>query len=331
MQDQIQDVLDSAIEKREALIKDPYQTAFRLINGFLENMPNIIIEVFARTVVFHNYASDDVLIEKIIPLIRKKLPWIKTGIIKRRGSKRSTEQAGRTVFGENSDTKIEENGVLYSVNLMLNQDSSFYLDTKELRAWIKANMRGKRVLNTFAYTGSMGISALSGGAIEVIQLDLNRQFLSVAMRSAKLNGYPIDSSTYHTADFWSRITHYKKIGKCFDCVILDPPVYSKTNRGTIDVSKNYHKLINKVRPIIAEGGHLITINNALFQRGVDHHKTLELLCEDGYLNIESIIPVPTDCFGEIESAKHRLPVDPSPYNHATKITVLRVKKKRVTV
>jgi len=273
-------------------------------------------------VVFHDYNLDDELVNQLIPFIQKHLPWIQTGIIKKRRSKQPKEQAGRIVFGDSCDTKIEENRVWYAVDLTMNQDASFYLDTRELRIWINTHMKRKRVLNTFAYTGSIGIAALVCGASEVIQLDLNRRFLTVAMRSAKLNGFACDISQYQTADFWSRITHYKTIGKCFDCVILDPPVYSKTSKGTIDVTKN-----NKVRPIISDGGYLITINNALFQSGLAHHKDLEALCTDGYLRIESIIPVPVDCIGETEIPKHGLPADPSPYNHATKITVLRVKKR----
>lgn len=233
----LKQVMEAAIQKREPLIKSPYQTAFRLINGFLENLPNIVVDVFAKTVVFHDYNLDDELVNQLIPFIQKHLPWIQTGIIKKRRSKQPKEQAGRIVFGDSCDTKIEENRVWYAVDLTMNQDASFYLDTRELRIWINTHMKRKRVLNTFAYTGSIGIAALVCGASEVIQLDLNRRFLTVAMRSAKLNGFACDISQYQTADFWSRITHYKTIGKCFDCVILDPPVYSKTSKGTIDVTK----------------------------------------------------------------------------------------------
>ena len=213
----------------------------------------------------------------------------------------------------------------------MNRDSSFYLDTKLLRKWAKEKLGGKSVLNTFAYTGSLGVACLAGGSKKVIQLDLHRKFLNVAMRSAKLNGKEVKESDYQTCDFWSRINQYKKSKKMFDCVILDPPVYSKTRKGTIDLANNYEKLINKVRPIINDGGYLITISNALFQRGDDHTSVLDKLCADGYLKIEQRIDVPDDCLGNAATIKQFLPADPSPYNHSTKITVLSVKRKSPAV
>lgn len=209
----------------------------------------------------------------------------------------------------------------------MNRDSSFYLDTRLLRQWISAHLKGKTVLNTFAYTGSLGIAALVAGATEVTQLDLNRHFLQVAKQSAGLNGRKVDVSFYQIADFWSRINQYKNAGRLFDCVILDPPVYAKTDKGTIDIAKNYNKIINKVRPIIADGGTLITISNALFQSGQDHHSDLLALCEHGYLNLQEIIPVPIDCVGNSGDLATYLPADPAPYNYATKISVLGVKRK----
>ncbi|OGI05802.1 MAG: hypothetical protein A2Y40_01505 [Candidatus Margulisbacteria bacterium GWF2_35_9] len=209
----------------------------------------------------------------------------------------------------------------------MNRDASFYLDTRDLRKWVNENLAGKSVLNCFAYTGSIGIAALVGGASEVLQLDLSRTFLSMAKRSAELNGKEVDKSQYQIGDFWSRINQYKKSGKEFDCIILDPPVYAKTQKGIIDIVNKYDKIINKVRPLIVNGGILITINNALFQSGQDHRDVLDRLCKDGYLSIEKMIDVPADCVGIQENINLNLPVNPFPYNHSTKITIMRVKKK----
>ncbi|MDA1353840.1 MAG: class I SAM-dependent methyltransferase [bacterium] len=324
-----QDSITAAIQRRRKLMQEPYNTAFRLINGFVEQLPDLIIDIFGKTIVFHNYTTDEDTVDTIIPVIREQLPWLSTGIIKNRKHKEPTQQAGHLVFGETPDTQIEENGVKYALDLLMNQDASFYLDTRALRVWLKQNMKGKRVLNTFAYTGSLGVAAAAGKASEVIQLDLSKPFLSVAIQSALLNDNPCKDTKYHPADFWSRVNHYKSVGKHFDCVILDPPIFSKTPRGTIDTSKDYHKLINKVRPIIADGGTLITINNALFQSGKDHHDMLEELCKSGYLKIEKLISVPDDCIAD-PNGEHGLPADPAPYNNATKITILSVKKKDPT-
>eukprot|EP01047_Picozoa_sp_COSAG01_P013310 COSAG01_NODE_621_length_14780_cov_1056.278591_5_plen_324_part_00 len=323
----MQEAIEFAVKKREALIEPPYHSAFRLLNGFLEDVSGVVLDVFGQTLVCHDYSKQGDLALEFFPLIREKLPWLQAGIVKQRRSKDVKLQAGSLVFGEEIDHKILENGVWYSLDLLINQDASFYLDTRQVRTWLSQHMKDKRVLNAFAYTGSLGVAALAGGASEVIQLDLNREFLSLAMRSVTLNKLKSSSQKIHPADFWPRIKHFNQIGKLFDCVILDPPVYSKTAKATIDIAKNYHKLINKVRPVIADGGVLISIHNALFQSGQDHYAVLEGLCQDGYLTIEKLLSVPMDCIGAEGTSQGALPADPSPYNHATKITVLRVKKK----
>ena len=316
--------ISTAIQKRHSLIQPPYQNAFRLLNGFLEQVPNLVLEVFGKTLVIHDHKNDAAFIQTLVPTLRDQLPWIQSILLKNRRSNDPKTQSGTLLFGNTSEQVIEENGVKYAIDLRMNQDASFYLDTQNLRVWLKAQMAQKTLLNTFAYTGSLGVAALAGLASEVIQLDLNRRFLSLAMRSAQLNGYPVPPSSYQNADFFSRIKQYKTSGKRFDCVILDPPVYSKTPKGIIDTTKNYQALINKVRPIIQKGGVLISVHNALFQSGQVHYDMLTELCQDGYLSIQEIIPVPADCIGYDTENLSQLPSDPSPYNHSTKITILRV-------
>lgn len=326
----IKQSIENAIAKRAGLILLPYQTGFRLLNGFLEGIPTLVAEVYGKTLVLHYYPKgdeDESLITGICDVIREQCPWLQTAILKNRKSRKNKDRSGRILFGSTVDKKIQEDGVWYAVDLMMNQDSSFYLDTRYLRAWVKENLVGKSVLNTFAYTGSIGVAALMGGASSVTQLDLNERFLTLAKRSVLLNQRELQKSDYQTGDFFSRINQYKKSDKLFDCVILDPPVFSKTPKGTIDTYKNYEGIINKVRPLILNDGYLITIHNGLFQTGKEHYDRLSKLCESGYLSIQEIIPIPDDCIGDTDHVSEKLPADPAPYNHATKITVLRVKRK----
>jgi 23S rRNA (cytosine1962-C5)-methyltransferase len=82
-----------------------------------------------------------------------------------------------------------------------------------------------------------------------------------------------------------------------------------------------------VRPLIADGGYLVAINNALFLSGANYLGELEALCADGYLRIEELIPVPEDFTGYPQTPVGGYPVNPAPFNHPTKIAVLRVRRK----
>ncbi len=65
-----------------------------------------------------------------------------------------------------------------------------------------------------------------------------------------------------------------------DCVLLDPPIYSATKKGVVNLADSYTRVINKVRPLINNDGTLIAINNALFYSGADYLKEIEALCSD---------------------------------------------------
>ena len=322
-------LLEQAIKARQPLFDPAHQTAFRLFNGFSEGNPDLVIDLYASTLVFHNYADDVAhglsLVQEAQTFLRNRFFWIHAAILKTRNGNTQEEKRGQQLFGDQPDRKILEHRVWYSIDLIMNRDASFYLDTRNLRQWLINNMEDKSVLNTFSYTGSLGVAALAGGAGRVVQLDLNRQFLNVAKDSYALNGFPIHKNDFIASDFFPAIGKFKREGTSFDCVLIDPPFFSTTSKGKVDLVLESARLINKVRPLINDGGILISINNALYVSGKDYIQTLETLCEDGYLNIQELISVPEDIVGY--NRINAPIIDPSPFNHSTKIAILDVKRK----
>lgn len=324
----IQPLLDQAIASRLTLMDPRHEEAFRLFNGFYEGYPDLVLDVYGHTLVVHDYADqpNSIVIQEISRHIQASIYWLRAVVIKTRNGQTQNEKRGILTFGEIPERKIKEHGIWHAIDLTMNRDASFYLDTRNLRKWLIENMRGKSVLNTFAYTGSFGTAALAGGAARVVQTDRNRQFLNLAKESYALNGFPIHKQDFLAQDFFPVTARFKSMKQSFDCVILDPPFFSTTPKGKVDLVNESARLINKVRPLIHDGGILIAINNAVFLSGAHYLQTLEELCKDGYLNIRELIPVPQEFIGFGETGK---PVsDPSPFNHSTKIAVLDVKRKR---
>jgi 23S rRNA (cytosine1962-C5)-methyltransferase len=322
-------LLEKAIEAREPLVDVGHHSAFRLFNGFSEGESDLVIDLYAATLVFHNYVED---VNKGVSLVQAaqnflltQLSWLRAGVVKNRNGKTQEERRGQLLFGEKPDRKIQEHGVWYAVDLTMNRDASFYLDTRDLRRWLIENMGGRSVLNTFAYTGSLGVAAAAGGADRVVQIDLNSQFLNLAKESYTLNDFPIHKSDFIAADFFPAVSRFKRTGETFDCLIVDPPFFSTTSRGLVDQVNESARLINKVRPLVNDGGTLVAINNALYVSGKEYMQTLEALCKDGYLSIRELIPVPQDMIGYNLVSE---PItDPAPFNHSTKIAILDVKRK----
>ncbi len=324
-------LLEKALTVRKAFFDEHHEGAFRLFNGFFEGNRSLVVDLYARTLVFHQYDDPPELgasfIQEALAFYTERLPWVQAVLLKIRNSSVPEERRGKLIFGTKLDRRIIEHGVRYAVDLEMNRDASFYLDTRHLREWAIRSLRGKTVLNAFAYTGSLGVAAQAGGAAKVTHLDLNRHFLNVAKESYSLNGFSVKREDFIAGDFWSKISHFKNSKRRFDCVMIDPPFFSTTEKGTVDLNHQSARLINKVRPLVNDGGWIVAINNALFVSGQAYLETVESLCGDGYLKIVEQIPVSEDILGGKVAPQEGWVTDPAPFNHSTKIVILEVRRK----
>lgn len=320
----------SAAAMRTPLWQENPQGAFRLFAGFYEGLPSLVIDAYADTLLLFDYSERADInltsLEQLAVLVCDQIRPFQAAFVKRRNHPDQALRRGKPLFGSSHTTTIEEHGVRYRVDVTMNQDAGFYLDTRHLRAWLKENCAGKSVLNTFAYTGSLGMAAVAGGATRVVQTDRNRAFLNAAKTSYSLNGYPINKADFITGDFF-RVISELKVQPLFNCVILDPPIFSQTSGGVVNTLDEYHRLVNKIRPLAAHQGHLVLINNAVYLPGSDFMKTIEDICADGYLSLHTIISIPQDITGYAQSTQTTPPVDPAPFNHSTKIAILTVERK----
>ncbi len=325
------DFLEKAIQARLGLFDAEHRTAFRLFNGFYEGCPELAVDLYAATLLIHDYQAlpqtAQLWLQPIQDFLLSRLPWVKTVIVKRRSADDPQERRGLVTFGGPPDQKILENGVWYAIDLQFNRDASFYLDTRSLRNWIRAAMKQNTLLNIFAYTGSLGVAALAGGARRVIQLDRSKTALSLAAASYDLNNFSEAKKDLLVGDFFKESGRLRRRGQAFDCVLVDPPFFSASRTGRVDLVSQNRRLVNKIRPLVNHQGRLVLVNNAIFVPGRSYLAELESLCADGYMKIEELIPVSQDFTGYPETIQAHPPADPAPFNHTTKIVVLRVRRK----
>ncbi len=302
--------------------------AVRLFNGFYEGFPELSADRYADTIVLHSFAKSglpETLISGLLSAFRS-LTGIRNILLKKHFAEASEAHNGVYLHGGQSTDRIREFGVEYPIDLTLNRDCSFYLDAAHLRETLIQSSAGKSVLNTFAYTGSLGLASLAGNARCVVQTDRNPAFLRLADDEARRQGIPSKRYQSIAADFFALMTRLRKEERLFDTVILDPPFFSKTARGRVDQQSAFLALINKIRPLVADGGTLITVNNALYLSGMDFIAKLASELPRDYISLGEPIPVPQSFIGyDVRAAN--LPADPAPFNHPTKILPLYVRRK----
>ena len=70
------------------------------------------------------------------------------------------------IFGqEPEEWEVTEDGNRFIINFFEAQKTGFFIDQRENRHLLRTLSQGKRVLNTFGYTGGFSLSALRGGAV----------------------------------------------------------------------------------------------------------------------------------------------------------------------
>lgn len=321
-------IIIKAVQKR--LVSEELPEAHRLFNGYTEGCPGLVLERYGPALVIFDSRIPgelDHLIDQAVDWLTSEISDLSAVLLKQRRNPDDENRKGRLIQGTYLPEQITESGITYALDLRLNQDASFYIDTCNLRQWLTKNLNGHNVLNTFAYTGSLGVAAGMGGASHVTQTDINSRFLKLAEQSWSLNNLAEENVNHLKGDFFRVAGRMRNQGELFDCAILDPPFFSITDGGKVDLQHETTRLVNKIRSLVSHEGWLVVINNALYLSGVDFMFELDQLCQSEYLSLHQVIPAPQNVTGYPETIITSPPADPSPFNHTTKIAILKVFRK----
>ena len=162
------------------------------------------------------------------------------------------------LWGKEKNKKvITMDGLKFEIDLMEGHKTGFYLDQQENRRAIEPYVKGGRVLDCFAYTGSFALYALKYGAREVLALEDSGKVMEMLKTNIQINGFE-DMIKAEKGDAFQWLRDKYKSGEKYDCIMLDPPSFVKEKgarggavRGYKDVNLTALKLLN-------DGGFLIT-------------------------------------------------------------------------
>jgi len=190
--------------------------------------------------------------------------------LKQRQRQRGADQYEK--IAEAQFTKIVSEGTLaFKVNLSDYLDTGLFPDRRLLRAMIRAESSGKKVLNLFSYTGSFSVYAAAGGAVSTDSIDLSNTYLSWARENFSLNG--LSASLLQQWDFFSdsrpqsahrliradALAFLEKAAAAksrWDIIVLDPPSFSNSKKmaDSFDLRRDIAGLLGQCLGLLAPGG-----------------------------------------------------------------------------
>jgi 23S rRNA (cytosine1962-C5)-methyltransferase len=169
------------------------------------------------------------------------------------------------VYGpECSELRVRESGCFFHVRPQATPSAGLFLDTRDIRSHLMQFSHGKRVLNTFCFTGSLGIAAACGGAQEVVQVDIQKSILSLCKLNVDSNIIPgtVRIICEDTLSFMRREVRRLESGKAgYDVVIIDPPTFGTSGNVRFSLEKSLGELLALGARLLNPGGELFLTCN----------------------------------------------------------------------
>ena len=256
---------EKAKRKRTDLQSDPETTTYRLFNAEGDGIPGVTIDHYDGFAVVSWYSEGIFRYQTaIIAAFQAVFPETK-GIYEKFRYQRKDGLISRYVRGEAAPTPliVKENGINYATYLDDGLMTGIFLDQRDVRgALTERYAAGKRVLNTFSYTGAFSVAAAMGGAIETTSVDVANRSLERTKEQFAVNNLDGDAQKIYVMDVFDFIRYAIRKKLQYDVTIIDPPSFARTKKRTFSVTKDYTQLLEELIQITAPDGTLIVSSNA---------------------------------------------------------------------
>ena len=251
---------------REALglVGNTSTTCYRLIHGEGDLLPGLVVDIYEGNAVVqcHSvgmYRSRQAIAEAIREAYGNEIRSIYDKSSQTLPFKADLGAIDGYLWGHAAerDNVVLENGLKFKVNWEEGQKTGFFIDQRVNRDLVREYSKGRKVLNTFCYTGGFSVAALAGGASEVVSIDLSERAVKLADENVKLN---FGDDAPHKAIACNAVEYLKDIDSDYDLIILDPPAFAKHHKVLGNALQGYKKINARALEKILPGGILFTFS-----------------------------------------------------------------------
>jgi 23S rRNA (cytosine1962-C5)-methyltransferase len=258
--------LKAAFDRREHFFQSSETTAFRVFNGEGDGIGGLTIDYFDGYYVITWYSIGiyhfrELIIDSLKNLVEYKAIYQK----KRFDVSGKYIEEDDFVAGERGvfPIVVKENGVNIAIYLNDSAMVGVFLDQKDVRQKLRdVYSKGKRVLNTFSYTGVFSVFAALGGATRTTSVDLANRSKSKTIEQFNVNGIAENTQDIIVEDVFKYFKYAVKKGLLFDVVILDPPSFARSKKFVFSAEKDYKNLLKEAISITEDNGIIIASTNS---------------------------------------------------------------------
>ncbi|MBE0502780.1 MAG: class I SAM-dependent rRNA methyltransferase [Desulfuromonadales bacterium] len=261
--------IDKAVTLRVQHARLEGTSAYRLINGEGDGLPGVTIDRYGDHLLLQLYSEawrphlpllSAELQARLSPagIYEKTRPRETRELGAQGGKKYSRLLGGRPAPGR---SVVQENGLNFLVDLEEGLNTGLFLDQRRNRLDLMERVRGKRVLNLFAYTGAFSVAAAASGATQVSSVDVSAPYLDWAQANFRANRLDPKRHEFLTGDCFAVLATLRKARRSFDIIVTDPPSFSTTSKSRFTTRQGTAEVVAAALPLLAPGGLLITCSN----------------------------------------------------------------------
>ncbi len=149
----------------------------------------------------------------------------------------------------------KEDGVKFNIDWINGQKTGFFIDQRENRLLVGKYANGKKILNTFCYSGGFSLLALKNGAELVHSLDSSKKAIQLTDENIALNGF-----SNHASIVADAMEYMKELPEAYDIIVLDPPAFAKHRDKRHKAVQGYKRLNAHAIRQIKPGGIIFTFS-----------------------------------------------------------------------
>jgi 23S rRNA (cytosine1962-C5)-methyltransferase len=259
-----QNKLQSAYDLRVqiGLIDNHETNIYRLVHAEGDGLPGLIIDIYADTAVIQTH-SDGMheqkpsIVKALQAIYGKRLRNIFDKSAEKLKTNSGQEIVNEYLVGDLKSNIAFENGCEFKIDWEEGQKTGFFIDQRENRRLLGEYSKGKKVLNTFGYTGGFSIYALKQGAALVHTLDSSQRALDVAHENVVLNKLDTVRHANIKAD---AVEYLKNLKEDYDIIVLDPPAFAKNLSARHKAVQGYIRINEAAIRQIKKGGIIFTFS-----------------------------------------------------------------------
>jgi 23S rRNA (cytosine1962-C5)-methyltransferase len=250
-----------SLRKNLGLTENEETNVYRLIHGEGDLLPGLIVDYYNGTAVIQaHHVGMHRHIKEISEAIRTVYGEKLKGVYDKSAEtlpKNLGIESNEWVWGKAETDLVKEYQAVYRIDWEKGQKTGFFIDQRENRKLVSTYSKGKKVLNTFCYSGGFSVLALLEGAKEVHSVDISAKAIELTEENVNLNTGFQGSHQSIVADV---VKYIREIGDDFDLIVLDPPAFAKNIKARHNAVQAYKRLNAEALRKIKPGGILFTFS-----------------------------------------------------------------------